>query len=192
MGCVRNARCIDSASLRLVAGAALLVAASFDVHAQSGALYRCGWNAFTNTLSEQEAISQRCAKIGNAEWVFSGSDAAGRQYTYNDRRTVFREDGTVETWLQVAAPRRVDADRADGADRQSAPYLRMVSPQVISCRQRALSSGPTYLLDMRDNSVVKDSSVRSALFPPPERVVETLIRQLCLDRRALERSLASR
>jgi len=189
MGSVRAACRSCSKSLGLVAFAAMLAAPSFDVQAQSGALYRCGWNAFTNTLSGQEATSRGCAKIGNAEWVFSGSDSAGRQYTYNDRRTVFREDGTVETWLQVASPERTDADPAD---RQSAPYLRTVSRQVISCRQRALSSGPTYFLDLRDNSVVKDSSVRTALFPPPERVVETLIRHLCVDRRAPERTLASR
>jgi len=189
MGRVRNACRIGGGSLRLVAVAAMLAATSLDAQAQSGAVYRCGSNAFTNTLSEAEAAGRHCAKIGSAEWVFSGSDAAGRQYTYNDRRTVFRDDGTVETWLQVASPQRVDGGPADP---QSAPYLRTVSPQVISCRQRAVSSGPIYFLDMRDNSVVKDSSVRSALFPPPERVLETLIRRLCVDRPALERSLASR
>lgn len=187
MGCVWNACRVGGESLRVAALAAMLAAASSGAHAQSGAVYRCGSNAFTNTLSEAEAISGHCAKIGSAEWVFSGSDSAGRQYTYNDRRTVFRDDGTVQTWLQVAAPQRIDA-----ADPQSAPYLRTVSQQVISCRQRAVSSGPTYFLDMRDNSVVKDSSVRTALFPPPERVIETLIRRLCVDRPALERSLASR
>lgn len=180
---------VGTDSLRLVAVAALLVAASFDVHAQAGALYRCAPNDFTNTLTEEQAISRHCAKIGNAEWVFSGSDSAGRQYTYNDRRTVFRDDGTVETWVQVVSPRRPDADPAD---QQSALYVRTVSPHVIRCRQRAVSSGPTYSLDMRDNSVVKDSSVRTGLFPPPERVAEALVRQLCTDRHALERSLASR
>ena len=189
MGCVRYPCRIGAESIRLAVFAALLVAASFDAQAQAGAVYRCAPNDFTNTLSEQEAIGRHCAKIGSAEWVFSGSDSAGRQYTYNDRRTVFRDDGTVETWLQVVTPQRADAD---AADRQSALYVRTVSPHVISCRQRAVSSGPTYFLDMRDNSVVKDSSVRSALFPPPERVAEALVRRLCTDRHAGERSLASR
>ena len=174
---------------RLAAVAALLLVVSIDAHAQSGALYRCGANDYTNTLSEEEAIARHCAKIGNAEWVFSGTDAAGRQYTYNDRRTVFRQDGTVETWLQVASPRPAVAD---AADRQAVAAMRTVSPHVIRCRQRTISSGATYILDMRDNSVAKDSSVRTDLFPPPERVVEALIRQLCVDRHSLDRSLASR
>lgn len=186
---VRHAWRIGGESIRLAFFAAMLSATSLDAHAQAGAMYRCGSADFTNALTEQEAISRHCVKIGNAEWVFSGSDSAGRQYTYNDRRTVFRDDGTVETWLQVVSPPRAEADPAD---RQSALYMRTVSPQVISCRQRAVSSGPTYFLDLRDNSVVKDSSVRSALFPPPERVAEALVRLLCAPGHALERSLASR
>lgn len=174
---------------RLAAVAALLLVASFDANAQSGALYRCGSNDYTNTLSEDEAVSRHCAKIGNAEWVFSGSDSAGRQYTYNDRRTVFRPDGTVETWLQVAAPRPLAADSAEA---QAVAAMRTVSPHVIRCRQRTISSGATYILNMRDNSVAKDSSMRSDLFPPPERVAEALIRRLCVDRHGLDRSLASR
>ena len=174
---------------RLAAVALMLLVVSFEVQAQAGALYRCGSNDYTNTLSEEAAISRHCVKIGNAEWVFSGSDSAGRQYAYNDRRTVFRPDGTVETWLQVASP---PPSVADAANRQAAAAVRTVSPHVIRCRQRTISSGATYFLDMRDNSVSKDSSVRTALFPPPERVAETLIRQLCIDRQGVERSLASR
>ena len=174
---------------RFAAVAALLLVASLDAHAQSGALYRCGASDYTNLLSEEEAVSRHCSKIGNAEWVFSGTDAAGRQYTYNDRRTVFRPDGSVETWLQVAAPRPLVAQTAEA---QALASLRTVSPHVIRCRQRTISSGATYHLDMRDNSVAKDSSMRSDLFPPPERVAEALMRRLCVDRQGLDRSLASR
>jgi hypothetical protein len=174
---------------RLAAVAAMLLVASFDAHAQSGALYRCGSNDYTNALTEEEAISRHCVKIGNAEWVFSGSDAAGRQYTYNDRRTVFRQDGTVETWLQVASPEPIVAN---AADRQALAAVRTVSPHVIHCRQRRISSGATYFLNMRDNSVSKDSNLRTDLFPPPERIAEALIRRLCVDRHGFERSLASR
>ena len=174
---------------RLAAVAAMLLVASFDAHAQSGALYRCGSNDYTNALTEEEAISRHCVKIGNAEWVFSGSDAAGRQYTYNDRRTVFRQDGTVETWLQVASPEPIVAN---AAGRQALAAVRTVSPHVIHCRQRRISSGATYFLNMRDNSVSKDSNLRTDLFPPPERIAEALIRRLCVDRHGFERSLASR
>ena len=173
------ARRIGSEALRVGALAWILVAASLDAHAQSGAIYRCAANDYTNTLTEQEAVSRHCAKIGNAEWVFSGSDAAGRQYTYNDRRTVVRDDGTVETWLQVALPRRFDVNAADG---DAATHVRTVSPHVIRCGQRTVTAGATYFLDMRDNSVTKDSSMRAALFPPPERVAETLVRRLCVER----------
>lgn len=189
MGWIRHACRNGADAVCLAAAAALLATASLDAHAQAGALYRCAANDFTNTLSEEQAIERHCAKIGNAEWVFSGSDAAGRQYTYNDRRTVVRGDGTVETWLQVVAPQRADADLAA---RQALAYVKTVSPQLIRCRERTVSSGATYFLDMRDNSVVKDSGVRSALFPPPERVAEALVRQLCVDRHVGESSLASR
>jgi hypothetical protein len=175
-------------SLCLLAVTATLTIATTGARAQAGALYRCG-NEYTNTLSESEASGRRCVKLANAEWVSSGSDPAGRQYTYNDRRTVFREDGTVETWLQVAAPAPANADPAD---RVRAMYIRAVSPQVVRCRQRTVSSGATYFLDVRDNSVTKESSLQSALFPPPEVVAETLVRQLCTDRHGTERALASR
>ena len=176
-------------SLCLVTLVSMLGAMAFDVHAQSGAVYRCAANDYTNTLTESQAVGRHCAKISNAEWVFAGSDSAGRQYTYNDRRTVFREDGTVETWLQVVAPR---TDKADSSDGQTLLHVRTVSPQVIRCRERTISSGATYFLNLRDNSVTKDSSMRTAVFPPPERIAETLIRQLCVDRHAGEGSLASR
>ncbi|MGZ8260327.1 MAG: hypothetical protein ACXWUL_07240, partial [Caldimonas sp.] len=129
-----------------------------------------------------------CAKIGNAEWVFSGVDSAGRHYTYNDRRTVVRDGGKVETWLQVVVPRAQDPS----VDAQALVHVRTVSPHVIRCRERTISSGATYRLDMRDNSVTRDSNVGTALFPPPERVAETLLRQLCIDRQSAERLLASR
>jgi hypothetical protein len=180
---------LGNSSICLVAVVSMLGAMSFDVHAQSGAVYRCGSNDYTNALSENEAVSRHCAKIGNAEWVFSGSDLAGRQYTYNDRRTVVREDGTVETWLQVVAPRM---DKADSSDWQTLPYVRTVSPHVIHCRERTISSGATYFVNLRDNSVTKDSSMRTAAFPPPERIAEALMRRLCPDHRAGEESLASR
>ena len=183
-------RRLGANSLCLIAVASMLGAMSFDVHAQSRAtVYRCGSNDYTNTLSENEAVTRHCAKIGGAEWVYSGSDSVGRQYTYNDRRTVVREDDTVETWLQVVAPRM---DKADSPDWQTLSYLRMVSPQVIHCGERTISSGPTYLVNLRDNSVTKDSSMRTAAFPPPERIAETLIRRLCPDQRAGEESLDSR
>jgi hypothetical protein len=179
---------IGTNPLSFLALAVTLTIATTGARAQVGALYRCG-NEYTNTLSEAEASGRRCVKLASAEWVSSGSDPAGRQYTYNDRRTIFREDGTVETWLQVAAPAPANADPAD---RVRAMYIRTVSPQVVRCRQRTVSSGATYFLDVRDNSVTKESSLQSALFPPPEVVAETLVRQLCTDRRGTERSLASR
>jgi hypothetical protein len=184
-----STRQLGTHSLCLIALVSMLGATAFDVQAQSGAVFRCGANDYTNTLSENEAVSRHCAKIGNAEWIFSGSDSAGRQYTYNDRRTVFREDGTVETWLQVVAPRTETPDSSDG---QTLSYVRTVSPQVIRCHERTISSGATYLVNLRDNSVTRDSNMRTAMFPPPERIAETLIRQLCVDRRAGEDSLASR
>jgi hypothetical protein len=182
-------RRLETSLLCLIATESMLGVMPFDVHAQSGAVYRCGSNDYTNTLSENEAVSRRCAKIGDAEWVFSGSDLAGRQYTYNGRRTVVREDGTVETWLQVVAPR---VDSADSFAWQTLPYVRTVSPQVIHCRERTISSGATYFVNLRDNSVTKDSSMRTAAFPPPERIAETLMRRLCPDHRAGEESLVSR
>lgn len=184
-----STRRLGTHSLCLIALVSMLGAMALDVHAQSGAVYRCASNDFTNTLTENEAASRHCAKIGNAEWVFSGSDSMGRQYTYNDRRTVFREDGTVETWLQVTAP---PTDKSDPSDWQTFSFVRTVSPQVIRCRERTISSGATYFLNLRDNTVTKDSSMRTAMFPPPERIAETLMRRLCLDRRAGEGSLASR
>jgi len=149
-------------------------------HAQTGAVYRCGLNEYTNTLSEDQAAARRCVKVSRTDWVFAATDAVGRQYTYNDRRTVVREDGTVETWLQVVPPTRA-ADVGTASTNVPA-YMRIVSPQVIRCRQRTIMSGATYYVDIRDNSISKESSGRSGFFPPPEAVAEVLARQLCAQR----------
>ena len=99
---------------------------------------------------------------------------------YNDRRTVVGDDGTVQTWLQIVPPAR--AADVGTASTDGLPYLRVVSPQVIRCRQRTITSGATYYVDIRDNSVSKEPSGRNGFFPPPERVAEALARQLCADR----------
>jgi len=149
-------------------------------HAQAGAVYRCAVNDYTNTLTENQAASRHCVKMSRTNWVFSATDAAGRQYTYNDRRTLLRDDGTVETWLQVVPPARAADVGTTSTD--VLPYLRIVSPQIIRCRQRTITSGATYYVDTRDNSVSKEPSGRGGFFPPPERVAEALARQLCADR----------
>jgi len=164
----------------LALASALPVFATTAAHSQTGAVYRCALNDYTNTLTEDQAASRRCVKISRANWVFSATDAAGRQYTYNDRRTVVRDDGTVETWLQVVPPARAADVGTTSMD--VSPYLRIVSPQIIRCRQRTITSGATYYVDTRDNSISKEPSGRSGFFPPPERVAEALARQLCAER----------
>lgn len=161
--------------LALFALFALFALAAPSAQAQVGALYRCSAVEYTNLLSASEAQARHCAKIGNAEWVVAASDAAGNQYEYHDRRTVVRPNGAVETWLQVvrSALPESDASRAGSAD------VRTVSLQTIECGRRRIASGPTYLFDPRDNTVIRDASVRSEFFPPPQAVAEALIRQLC-------------
>jgi len=39
----------------------------------------------------------------------------------------------------------------------------------------------TYLVDPRDNTVIRDASARNEFFPPPQPVAEALVRQLCAD-----------
>jgi len=142
-------------------------------HAQVGALYRCASNEYTNMISAAEATARGCTKIAKAEWVASGSDAGGRKYEYNDRRTVYRGDGIVETWLQVvpSAPETVPGD--------DAATLKTVSHQLIRCNRRTITSGATYTFDPRDNSVVRDSREQNPFFPPPGPVAEALMRSLC-------------
>ena len=157
----------------------LLVLAAPPAQAQVGALYRCSSVEYTNMLSASEAQARQCAKISNAEWVAAASDSAGNNYEYHDRRTVFRANGSIETWLQVvrsalpeddaAGPRTVD--------------VRTVSLQTIECGRKRIASGPAYLFDPRDNTVIRDASVRNAFFPPPQPVAEALIRHLCADGR---------
>jgi len=79
----------------------LFVLATPPAQAQVGAMYRCSAVEYTNMLSASEAQARQCAKIGSAEWVAVASDAAGNKYEYHDRRTVYRGNGSVETWLQV-------------------------------------------------------------------------------------------
>ena len=144
-------------------------------------MYRCPAGEYTNMLSAAEAQARQCTKIANAEWVLAASDSNGRKYEYNDRRTVFRGNGLIETWLQVV---RSVLPGGDGADAQRAADVRAVSPRVIECSRRTIAAGPTYFFDPRDNTVVKDASEKSADFPPPPAIREVLIRQLCTDGRA--------
>ena len=156
----------------LVTGAALLLAAA-PSFAQVGALYRCASNEYTNMLTADDAAARGCVKIAKAEWVASGSDASGRKYEYNDRRTVYRGDGIVETWLQVVPP---VPETAPGDD---AAVVKTVSRQLIRCNRHTIASGATYVFDPRDNSVVRDSREQSPYFPPPSPVAEVLMRRLC-------------
>jgi len=165
----------------LALASSLPLFAATAAHAQAGAVYRCGVNDYTNTLTEDQAASRHCVKVSRTDWVFSATDAVGRQYTYNERRTVVRDDGTVETWLQVVPSARAADVGTTSTD--VLPYLRIVSPQVIRCRQRTITSGATYYVNVRDNSISKEPSGRSGFFPPPERVAEALARQLCADGR---------
>jgi len=160
------------AARALVAGTALLLAAS-PSFAQVGALYRCATNEYTNMLSIEEAAARGCVKIAKAEWVASGSDANGRKYEYNERRTVFKGNGVVETWLQVVpeVPETIPGD--------DAAVVKTVSRQLIRCDRHTIASGATYLFDPRDNSIVRDSREQSPYFPPPGPVAETLMRRLC-------------
>ena len=111
---------------------------------------------------------------------FSVSIPAGNTYEYHDRRTVFRSNGSIETWLQVV---RSSLPENDVAGARTAD-VRTVSLQTIECGRGRIASGPTYLFDPRDNSVVRDASVRNAFFPPPQAVSQALIRKLCSEGRA--------
>lgn len=150
-------------------------------HAQVGAMYRCAGGEYTNLLSAPEAQARQCTKIASAEWVVAASDSSGNKYEYNDRRTVFRGHGLIETWLQVV---RAALPGVDASEAQRAAEVKAVSPHVIECGSRKVVSGPTYFLDVRDNTVVKDASARNALFPPPGAISEALLRTLCADARA--------
>ena len=164
----------------LIALCALFLLATAPAQAQVGALYRCSAVEYTNMLSASEAEARQCAKIGNAEWVVAASDSAGNTYEYHDRRTVFRPNGSIETWLQVV---RSALPENEPAGARTAD-VRTVSLQTIECGRKRIASGPTYLFDPRDNSVIRDAGVRSAFFPPPQVVAEALIRKLCAEGRA--------
>ena len=133
---------------------AVFVLASSPARAQVGALYRCPANEYTNMLSAADAGARGCAKIARAEWVVAASDSTGRQYEYNDRRTVVRGNGLIETWLQVIPSPRAGSGETTAAD------LRIVSPHLIRCATRRIASGAIYLFDPRDNTVVKDTGDR--------------------------------
>ena len=158
----------------LLALCTLFILAAPPAQAQVGALYRCSAMEYTNMLSASEAQARQCAKIGNAEWVAAASDSAGNTYEYHDRRTVFRGNGSIETWLQVVRSALPENDAA-----ARTVEVRTVSLQTIECGRKRIASGPTYLFDPRDNTVIRDASVRNAFFPPPQAVAEALIRQLC-------------
>ncbi|HEX4235983.1 MAG TPA: hypothetical protein VH041_16980 [Caldimonas sp.] len=160
---------------------ATLMLASANARSQAGALYRCPSNEYTNMLSAAAADARQCTKIGKAEWVLAGSDHAGMQYQYNERRTVFRGNGLIETWLQVM-PSAQEPD--EGSDPLAPKEVMTVSPQRIECGRNTIASGNVYYFDPRDNTVVKDSRPRNPFFPPPEPVSAALIRDLCAAGRA--------
>jgi hypothetical protein len=159
---------------------ATLMLASANARAQAGALYRCSENEYTNMLSAAAADARHCTKIAKAEWVLAGSDRSGMQYQYNERRTVFRGNGMIETWLQVIPSAH---EAGQGVDAR-ASEVKTVSPQRIECGRNTIASGNVYHFDPRDGTVIRDLSPRSPFFPPPERVSEVLIRDLCADGRA--------
>ncbi|HEY2562045.1 MAG TPA: hypothetical protein VGI48_20245 [Caldimonas sp.] len=132
-------------------------------------------------LSAAAADSRHCTKIAKAEWVLAGDDRAGAQYQYNDRRTVFRGNGLIETWLQVIPSAQ---GTAEGSAARPPRDVMTVSPQRIECGRNTIASGSVYYFDPRDNTVVKDARSRSPFFPPPEHVSEVLIRDLCAAGRA--------
>jgi hypothetical protein len=167
-----RSRVIARRALRALVAAALLFVAA-PSFAQVGALYRCASNEYTNMITADEANARGCTKIAKAEWVASGSDASGRKYEYNERRTVFRGNGVVETWLQVvpSVPETVPGD--------DAAVIKTVSRQLIRCDRHTIASGATYTFDPRDNSVVRDGREQSPYFPPPGPVAEKLMRNLC-------------
>ena len=165
----------------LLALCAIVMLASPPAQAQVGALYRCSGSMYTNTFSAAEAQARQCTKIGSAEWVVAASDANGNKYEYNGRRTEFRGNGLIETWLQVV---RSALPGADTAEAQRSAGVKTVSPHVIECSRRKIASGPTYFFDPRANSVVKDASDRNGLFPPSQAITDALIRRLCADGRA--------
>ena len=155
----------------------LFVLATPPAQAQVGAMYRCSAVEYTNMLSAAEAQARQCAKIGSAEWVAVASDAAGNKYEYHDRRTVYRGNGSVETWLQVVRSALPRNDPVSGRNAE----MRTVSLQTIECGRKRIVSGMTYLVDPRDNTVIRDASARNEFFPPPQPVAEALVRQLCAD-----------
>ena len=155
----------------------LFVLATPPAQAQVGAMYRCSAVEYTNMLSAAEAQARQCAKIGSAEWVAVASDAAGNKYEYHDRRTVYRGNGSVETWLQVVRSALAGNDPVSGRNAE----MRTVSLQTIECGRKRIVSGMTYLVDPRDNTVIRDASARNEFFPPPQPVAEALVRQLCAD-----------
>lgn len=179
---------VDITWLKTVLVAAALAGPSLEANAQAGVVYRCEANDYTNTLSEAQAASRQCVRISSSDWLFSGSDAVGRQYKYNERRTSYGVDGRVQTWLQVVVPGRP----GDAGSSDEETFVRTVSPHVISCRERTISAGATYRLDVRDNSVSKEADPRKTPFPPSEGVARALIDRLCARRGADDRAFAGR
>src|SRR5438105_1069648 len=126
----------------LLALAALLPMLCAPAHAQVGALYRCPSHQYTNMLAAAQADALGCTRIANAEWVVAARDSGGRQYEYNERRTVFRGHGLIETWLQVVPAMH---DGASAADAQLGGGVKTVSRHVIECARRTIASGATYV-----------------------------------------------
>ncbi len=166
--------------VRLIAGVILLLAWSSAL-AQIGAMYWCPGNEFSNAIADSEARTRSCTKLSNAEWVFYGSDSAGRRYEYNDRRTIFKGGGRIETWLQTT-PGESSSGPVSAAETVGSP--KTVSPHVIQCTSRTIVSGATYVYYPQTQAIVKDSRAVSPYFPPPAPVAEALVRHLCADRRS--------
>ena len=64
-------------------------------------------------------------------------DANGNKYEYNDRRTVFRGNGLIETWVQVVRSALPGTD----TEAQRWAGVKTVSPHVIECSHRKIASG---------------------------------------------------
>jgi len=168
------------ALVRVLAGVFILLGCSSAL-AQVGAMYSCPGNEFSNAIADSEAQARKCTKLSSAEWVFHGTDSSGRRYEYNDRRTIFKGGGRIDTWLQMTPSA---ASSGLGSDAGTAGSPKTVSPHVIQCAGRTIVPGATYIYYPQDHAIVKDSKAVSPHFPPPPPVAEALVRHLCADRRS--------
>ena len=166
----------------LVACTTALVAVSARSEVPDGSvMYRCppdstGRVDYTNNITKAQAAKRGCVLV--TDWIAYGNDSDGTRYEYSERRVSTEPSlRTVKTWVRVKFTKSGSLVWKDG---RTQVYDEMTSPVTFYCQQLTYQQGVAYYTNS-GKPVWTDEGYKSALPPPPDTALETLMQKLCAD-----------